>query len=88
MAYPNGYHSQDSTDFDRLIEQQDQELARDGVVSPLTRLQLQALAEGKPIPHVWDTPGIREATERLLRGQRTPSGNVDDDTWYFDGGDD
>lgn len=68
------------TDIDRLVEQQDQEMIQDGCISPFTRLQLEALRDGKPVPHVWDTPGVREATARLLRGQRPPQS---DDEWYL-----
>ena len=80
MAKLNGYNPQDAiTDFDRLVEQQDQEMTQDGCISSFTRLQLEALESGEPIPHVWDTPAVREATERLLRGQRP----AQDDEWYL-----
>jgi hypothetical protein len=56
------------TEFDRLVEQQDQELARDGVVSPLTQQQLQAYAEGRPVPHVdLHSPEMELATARVLQ---------------------
>lgn len=40
------------TEYDRLVEQADQELAQDGEVSPFTQLQLDAAANGEPIPHI------------------------------------
>jgi hypothetical protein len=40
------------TEYDRLVEQADQELALNGCVSPFTQLQLQAAANGEPIPHI------------------------------------
>ncbi len=75
------------TDFDRLVEQQDQELAHDGVVSPFTHLQLQALAEGKPIPHAYTTPAVQQATARLLQGLKrshlsSPPDDDDDALWF------
>ena len=75
-------------EFDQLVEQQDQELALTGEVSPFTRLQLEALAEGRPVPHVWNTPAIQQATARLLQGMRLPRvqglGDDDDDYWPDD----
>ena len=80
--------NEDPTIFDRLVEQQDQELAHDGVISPFTRMQLQAYAEGKPLPQVGEHPAFQRATARLLRllrGPRRPSGDEpDEQDWRFD----
>lgn len=38
------------SNFDRLVEQQDQEISRDGVVSPATQAALQNLTEEDYIP--------------------------------------
>ena len=77
------------TDFDWLVEQQDQALARDGVVSAFTQRQWQAYVQGKPIPHVWNTPAVQRATARLrrtLKRSRKPEVSCDeddeDDLWF------
>jgi hypothetical protein len=77
------------TAFDRLVEQQDQEIALYGEVSPFTRLQLHAYAEGKPVPHVnVHSPELERLTHRLLRGRqqvrsfRLPTD--DDDFWDWE----
>lgn len=78
----------DPTIFDRLVEQQDQELAHDGEMSFATRLQLQAYAEGKPIPPVEERPAFQRAAarlHRLLQRMRLPYGyEPDEDDWRFD----
>lgn len=57
--------------FDRLVEQQDQEVAGDGMTSPFTDLQLAAYRRGEPIPQVnLNSPAIKEATVRLLKHVR------------------
>lgn len=56
------------TKWDRLIEQQDQELTRDGIVSPFIHQQLQAYAEGQPISRVdVHSPAMERATARLMQ---------------------
>ncbi|HYU75759.1 MAG TPA: hypothetical protein VEL31_24060 [Ktedonobacteraceae bacterium] len=75
------------TELDRLIEQQDQELARDGTVSPLTQLQLACYADGQPVPHVGHSPEVELATARWLQTlsrSRMPSASCDDDDLWFD----
>ncbi len=76
------------TELDRLIEQQDQEVARDGAVSPFTQLQTQAYANGQPIPHVdLHSASVQRATARLLqqlRRSRMPSVSCEDDDLWFD----
>jgi hypothetical protein len=65
----------DLTEFDRLVEQQDQEIALHGHVSPFTQVQLHAYAEGKPVPHVGvHSPELERLTRELVRGKaaRTP----------------
>ncbi len=58
-------------EFDQLVEQQDQEMIRSGSVSPFTRAQLQAYAEGRPVPHVdVNSPEMQELTARLFRHVR------------------
>ena len=78
----------DPTIFDCLVEQQDQELAHDGVISPFTRMQLQAYAECKPLPQVGEHPAFQRASERLLRLLRGPRRSCgyepDEDDWRFD----
>lgn len=78
----------DPTIFDRLVEQQDQELARDGEVSLATQLHLHAFVEGKPVPHVCDSPAIQNLTARLLQRLSLPpeEDEVDygDWSWLFD----
>lgn len=69
------------TDYDRLVEQQDQELALDGGISPFTQMQLQAYAEGRPITRIdVHSPEMERLTARLLHGA-PPS---DDDEWLWD----
>ncbi len=75
-------------EFDQLVEQQDQEAIRDGSVSPFTRAQLQAYAEGRPVPHVnVHSPEMQRATARLLRKVRRfhgHAGSEEDDAWFDD----
>lgn len=69
-------------DFDLLVEQQDQELVRASIVSPFTRLRLDALAQGKPLPQVGQSPGVQQATARLfqtLKRFREPSPPAEED---------
>jgi hypothetical protein len=61
----------DLCEFDRLVEQQDQEIALYGEVSPITRLQLEAYAEGKPVPHVnVHSPELERLRRAWLRGRQ------------------
>jgi hypothetical protein len=59
-----------------LVEQADQEMALNGEISPFTQMQLQAHAEGKPIPRI-DFGAIwhRVSAEREARQQ------VENDIW-------
>jgi hypothetical protein len=52
VGWPVMYSSNDSlvSNFDRLVEQQDQEIARDGFASPATQQALQGLTEQDYIP--------------------------------------
>jgi hypothetical protein len=61
------------TEYDRIVEQADQELALNGCVSPFTQRQLDALANGEPIPHI-DFGAI---VRRSLSGWRDP-----DEVWF------
>jgi len=76
------------TELDRLIEQQDQELARDGIISPLTQLQREAYANGQPVPHVdLHSPEMELATARWLQTlsrSRMPYTSCEDDDLWFD----
>ena len=76
------------TELDRLIEQQDQELARDGAVSPFTQLQREAMREGQPIPHVdLHSAEMEQATAKVfqtLSRSRMPSVSCEDDDLWFD----
>jgi hypothetical protein len=71
-------------DFDRLVEQQDQEIAQNGCVSPFTQMQLQALANGEPVPHInYNSPEMQRLTEQL---RRTLHGGYDeeDDLLFYE----
>jgi hypothetical protein len=64
---------EEPTEFDRLVEQRDQELAQNGYVNPFTQLQLNACAAGEPIPHIDFSAIVR----RSRMGWRDP-----DEVWF------
>jgi hypothetical protein len=79
----------DLSEFDRLVEQQDQEMALSGEVSPFTQMQLHAYAEGNPVLHVdVHSPELERLTRELLRGTRHEYGprlpTEDDDDWLWE----
>ena len=80
---PTPQQSDHLRELDWLIEQQDQELARDGVVSPFIQLQIQAYANGQPIPHVdLHSAEMEQATAKVfqtLSRSRMPSVSCEDD---------
>ena len=99
MTNNNPYGKQDLTpnrshltEFDLLVEQQDQE-AIHGEISPFTRMQLQAQAEGRPIPRVdLNSPEMQAATAKVFASVRryrqsstNPSAALEDDLWSGDG---
>lgn len=55
-------------EFDKLVEQADQEMIQNGFVSPFTQMQLQAHVNGKSVPHI-DVGAIfrRVRAEQLAR---------------------
>ena len=86
---PTPQQSDHVTELDQLIEQQDQELARDGIVSPFTQLQIQAYANGQPIPHVdLHSAEMEQATAKvfqtLSRSRMRYAFCEDDDLWFDD----
>jgi len=73
-------------EFDRLIEQKDQELALSGQISPFTQQQLQAHVAGQPVPQIdLHAPALEQATARLFKSLRALWGVAtedDDDLWF------
>jgi len=71
------------TDYDRLVEQQDQELALYGEISPFTQIQLQAHAEGRSIPQI-DMHAVTAHVRQMALERSSRARVEDDDAWLWD----
>jgi hypothetical protein len=67
------------SNFDRLVEQQDQEIARDGFVSPATQIALQNLTEQDYIPS--PAPKKDYSWLKQIRAEREQDQGPEWDDW-------